>query len=109
LTQILGQPSEFQVSGEDGPAEASAPPAPAAAGGGGSTIHTATSLNGPWVPLMKNTLGGCNNPAPWVHQNGSIYCLCGNTVLRAESISGPWAHISSLAHSGGPAGNYEDP
>jgi hypothetical protein len=79
---------------------------PAAAG---STIHTATSLNGPWVPLMKNTLGGCNNPAPWVHENGSIYCLCGGTVLRAESISGPWAHISSLSHSGGPAGNYEDP
>lgn len=75
----------------------------------GSTIHTATSLNGPWVPLMKNTLGSCNNPAPWVHKNGTIYCLCGNTVLRSENISGPWAHISSLSHSGGPAGSYEDP
>ena len=75
----------------------------------GSTIHIAKSLDGPWTPLSPNTLGGCNNPAPWVHRNGTIYCLCGNAVLRTNSISGPWEHISSLSHSGGPAGNYEDP
>jgi len=76
---------------------------------GGSTIHVSKSLNGPWLPLMNNTLGGCNNPAPWVHPNGTIYCLCGSSVLRTESISGPWDHIASLSHSGGPPGNYEDP
>ena len=71
---------------------------PAAAG---STIHVAKSLDGPWTPLEPNTLGGCNNPAPWVHPNGTIYCLCGNSVLRTNSIEGPWEHISSLSHSGG--------
>lgn len=76
---------------------------------GGSTIHVAKSLGGPWLPLSPNTLGNCNNPAPWVHPNGTIYCLCGSSVLRSESISGPWTRITSLSHSGGPDGNYEDP
>jgi hypothetical protein len=75
----------------------------------GSTIHVSKSLNGPWAPLEPNTLGGCNNPAPWVLGNGTIYCLCGNEVHRAESISGPWTVISTLSHSGGPLGTYEDP
>ena len=39
---------------------------------GGSTIHVSKSLNGPWEPLA-NDLGSCNNPAPWVHPNGTIY------------------------------------
>jgi len=98
--------------GDPSPGRPSAVPPPTAAeapAAAGSTIHTATSLNGPWVPLVKNTLGGCNNPAPWVHPNGTIYCLCGGNVLRADSISGPWHGIASLKHSGGPAGNYEDP
>ena len=88
---------------------------PAAAGddmnaaAGGSTIHISASLNGPWLPLLNNTLGGCNNPAPWVHQNGTLYCLCSNSVKRATNIWGPWETISTLSHSGGPVGNYEDP
>eukprot|EP00911_Craspedida_sp_UC1_P001909 UC1_evm2s1466 len=79
------------------------------AAGSGSTIHVSKSLSGPWSPLSPNTLGGCNNPAPWVHPNGTLYCLCSNNVLRAESIHGPWTRISSLSHTGGPVGNYEDP
>ena len=39
----------------------------------GSTIHVSKSLDGPWTPLSPNTLGNCNNPAPWVHSNGTIY------------------------------------
>ena len=46
----------------------------AASSDGGSTIHIAKSLNGPWTPL-QTTLGACNNPAPWVHPNGTIYVL----------------------------------
>ena len=76
---------------------------------GGSTIHISSSLDGPWLPLLNNTLGSCNNPAPWVHPNGTLYCLCGNTMLRSETISGPWVAVSTLSHSGGPMGNYEDP
>ena len=42
----------------------------------GSTIHVAKSLHGPWEPLSPNTLGGCNNPAPWVHpRNGTIFIV----------------------------------
>ena len=75
----------------------------------GSTIHVSKSLDGPWSPLQPNTLGGCNNPAPWVHANGTIFILCGASMLRADSISGPWVKVSSLSHSGGPPGAYEDP
>lgn len=75
----------------------------------GSTIHVSPSLEGPWTPLVPNTLGHCNNPAPWVHSNGTIFIVCGNAMKRAESISGPWETVSTFTHSGGPAGNYEDP
>jgi len=75
----------------------------------GSTIHVSKTLSGPWKPLSPNTLGGCNNPAPWVHTNGTIYILCGGTMKRAENISGPWTNVASVHHSGGPSGNYEDP
>lgn len=76
---------------------------------GGSTIHVAESLDGPWAPLTPNTLGACNNPAPWVHPNGTLFIVCGLEMKRAESISGPWTTVSSFTHEGGPDGNYEDP
>jgi hypothetical protein len=77
--------------------------------GGGSTIHVSKSLDGPWVPLLPNSLGHCNNPAPWVHANGTIFIVCGDAMKRAESISGPWTTVSTFTHAGGPPGNYEDP
>ena len=58
-------------------------------GGGGSSIHVSKALSGPWLPLSSNTLGGCNNPAPWVHPNGTIFIVCGGSMKRAESIAGP--------------------
>jgi hypothetical protein len=81
---------------------------PAAAG---STIHVSTSLNGPWEPLSQNTLPGCNNPAPWVHPNGTLFSVCSkhNDLLRADSISGPWTNIANVIPMGGPGGSYEDP
>lgn len=81
------------------------------AAGTGSSIHVSNSLNGPWRPLQPNTLPSCNNPAPWVHpKNGTIYIFCGGTMLRAESISGPWVIVTHVSPSGrGPAGSYEDP
>eukprot|EP00929_Paragymnodinium_shiwhaense_P113412 TRINITY_DN81706_c0_g1_i1.p1 TRINITY_DN81706_c0_g1~~TRINITY_DN81706_c0_g1_i1.p1 ORF type:complete len:473 (-),score=95.39 TRINITY_DN81706_c0_g1_i1:434-1852(-) len=75
----------------------------------GSSIHTAKSLDGPWEPLMQNTLGMCNNPAPSVHSNGTIYILCRKTLKRAEHISGPWRDVSTVTFSGGVPGIYEDP
>jgi len=78
----------------------------------GSSIHVSPSLNGPWQPLVPNTLPGCNNPAPWVAPNGTIYILCGSSLLRSETIQGPWVQASSvnIDHSKGSVpGNYEDP
>ena len=54
-------------------------------------------------------VAGCNNPAPWVHPNGTIYIVCGNEMKRAENISGPWSVVTTFSHAGGPAGAYEDP
>lgn len=75
----------------------------------GSSIHVSKSLDGPWAPLLNNSLGGCNNPAPWVHTNGTIYIVCGGSFKRAEHIQGPWVTVTTFSHSGGPPGNYEDP
>lgn len=86
-----------------------AAPATSAASSGGSTIHISKSLNGPWKPLSPNTLGGCNNPAPWVHPNATIFIVCGNSLKRSESIEGPWREVTTFSHAGGPKGAYEDP
>ena len=77
--------------------------------GSGSSIHVSKSLHGPWVPLAPNTLGSCNNPAPWVHKNGTIFIVCGGEMKRSQSISGPWTKVTTFSHAGGPPGNYEDP
>ena len=89
----------------------------------GSTIHVSDSLGGPWLPLAPNTLGMCSNPAPHVHRNGSLFVLCSHTtLLRAESIHGPWVEVCSLTNAtngglppraphepSGVAGKWEDP
>ena len=75
----------------------------------GATIHTAKSPAGPWTPLTGNTLGRCNNPAPMVAPNGTLYCLCGATIHAAQSIQGPWHSVASVTHSGGPKGTFEYP
>lgn len=75
----------------------------------GSSIHVSDSLDGPWRPLVRNTLGICNNPAPWVHSNGTIFIYCSGILQRSEQISGPWTLVTSVSLAGGPQGNYEDP
>ena len=35
--------------------------------------------------------------------------VCGNSLKRSESISGPWREVTSFSHAGGPPGAYEDP
>ena len=92
----------------------------------GSTIHTADSPNGPWTPLQNNTLGNCNNPAPFVvfascEKAHIVYVVCshaGKGILkRAEDISGPWetisvvnpGNITTKNNDGGKEIHYEDP
>eukprot|EP00927_Polykrikos_kofoidii_P078659 TRINITY_DN75465_c0_g1_i1.p1 TRINITY_DN75465_c0_g1~~TRINITY_DN75465_c0_g1_i1.p1 ORF type:complete len:479 (+),score=28.93 TRINITY_DN75465_c0_g1_i1:93-1529(+) len=76
----------------------------------GSTIHVSRSLDGPWRPLVPNSLGECNNPAPWVHSNGTIFIVCAGELKRAELIAGPWVTVASVKHSFSATENiYEDP
>lgn len=91
-----------------------APPAylNAAAGGGGastgSTLHLSATPAGPWAPSPFPP-PSCNNPAPLLHPNGTLFLLCDSTTLfRAPSIDGPWARVWTWQPSGGPIGGYED-
>ena len=60
-------------------------------------IHVSSSLEGPWTPLVNNTLGFCDNPAPWVHpSNGTLFIICGERFLRASSIEGPWTVVGTI-------------
>ena len=80
----------------------------AAGDDGGSTIHVSDSLDGPWRPL-RNSLGRCNKPAPWVHPNGTIFVGCGGSFLRADKVAGPYTQVAQFPMGGGPEGHYEDP
>lgn len=76
----------------------------------GSTIHIASSVDGPWIPLLNSTLPKCDNPAPFVHRQDSstnkevpsaIYIVCKpaknqTLLLRAEHIWGPWTTMSQI-------------
>ena len=69
-------------------------------------VHVSKSLDGPWgaVPGVK----ACNNPAPWVHPNGTLYLWCGGSLLRADSIAGPYTKVGNQTLSGtGVAGHLE--
>lgn len=67
---------------------------------GGSTLHYSSSLDGPWMPYSPSP-PGCNNPAPMQAKNGTWFVVCGHTsVLRSESLFGPWTHVSSLSTNG---------
>lgn len=75
----------------------------------GSTIHVSSSLYGPWSPL-NNTLGKCNNPAPLVHPNGTIFVGCNhNALLRAESLAGPYEEVARFPGSTPDGYTLEDP
>jgi hypothetical protein len=74
-------------------------------------IHVSSSLNGPWAAVNHSTISACNNPAPWVHSNGTIFLNCGGKLLRAEHPAGPYTTVAAMGpnRSTGPHGNYEDP
>ena len=89
---------------------ASASERPSSAAGAGSTLHIATSPNGPFLPA--NPLPSCNNPAPWLHSNGTWYVVCnGFSLYSAAGIQGPWVHVTDISASDSTPlpGNYEDP
>jgi hypothetical protein len=61
-------------------------------------ISVSNSLNGPWQLLQQsaaNKLPECNNPAPWVHPNGTLFAMCGYVIYTADTIAGPWRNVST--------------
>tara|TARA_B110000208_G_C11774792_1_gene431597 strand:+ start:1265 stop:2497 length:1233 start_codon:yes stop_codon:yes gene_type:complete len=59
-----------------------------------SFLHASESPNGPWRPLPAIS---CNNPAPMLHNNGTVYCGCNNggfTIYRSDDIwQGKWHRV----------------
>jgi hypothetical protein len=85
--------------------------APPAARGGGSTVHVSQTLDGPWTPLLNSSIPSCNNPAPLLHPNGTLYLVCDSiAVFSAPGLDGPWQRVATLGpvpHDA-PVGGYED-
>lgn len=74
---------------------------------GGSTLHAASSPDGPFLPTVP--LPNCNNPSPMLHPNGTWFLLCDSTTLHsAPSALGPWTQLGQVNARGGVAGTYED-
>ena len=76
-----------------------------------STVHLSKTADGPWTASPSDL--HCNNPAPAVHPNGTIYVVChGGSVggskgtgmqslFAAPSVRGPWAMVSGSMDWGG--------
>jgi hypothetical protein len=59
---------------------------------GGATVHTSSSLNGPWSPLPG--FPSCNNPSVMQHINGTLFAMCdSNALWRSERLAGPWMQV----------------
>jgi hypothetical protein len=85
------------------------PPAVAPDGSCTLTMHTASSVDGPWTPYTNATITPCggNNPAPWVHPNGTVFIVFTDFNMgmwRADTWRGPYTLVTTGACGGG-----EDP
>ena len=99
-----GSPENCTWPGTAAPSAPAPPP-------GGATVHVAASLNGPWTPFPG--VPPCNNPAPLLHPNGTLYLACNSkSLLSAPALQGPWTTVPSPTFvnrsSGAPVGAYED-
>lgn len=67
--------------------------------GGTIDFFTAQNPEGPWKAYsakVDQNVGG-NNPAPWVHPNGSVFIVVnsgGMAMLRAEKWQGPYTVVT---------------
>ena len=100
--------------GADARGRAALPPAAAAAPPRGSALHTASSLEGPWQPVLSGAPPSCNNPAPARHPNGTWFLICDSRVLlrldgAPEAPIGNWSEVAQLVPGAGAVrGSYED-
>lgn len=75
-----------------------------------ATVHTSSGVNGPWKASHSDL--SCNNPAPAVHRNGTVYVVCHGgslhghhagpmqTLYGGPTEHGPWRQVSSMQFSG---------
>ena len=75
-------------------------------------VHTSPSPYGPWAYVKqavdckeaKQPLCYCNNPAPWIHANGTIFLSCGgggpnvDGMWRSQNLTGPWQRVPGSNH-----------
>ena len=79
----------------------------------GSTLHR--SIAGPEGPFIPVTSGGapkgCNNPAPVLHPNGTLFLFCSWSIRASLSGSpeGPWTTARTVRPPGATDRNWEDP
>eukprot|EP00056_Hartaetosiga_gracilis_P008112 m.116254 g.116254 ORF g.116254 m.116254 type:complete len:427 (-) comp12849_c0_seq1:2817-4097(-) len=63
-----------------------------------SFAHRSKSPYGPWSPLPSIS---CNNPAPMVHSNGTMYCICSSgshaPFYRTDDPTSGWTSLGSLS------------
>jgi hypothetical protein len=89
-----------------------------------SPQHFAWSPDGPWSPIALDApMADCNNPAPFVHKNGTYYVVCrpDYQLWRTDDVlSGAWTLVSNITDQNGSnwrswglpgqlPGHYEDP
>lgn len=75
-------------------------------------LHMATNPAGPYTPQNPPGLGGCNNPSPYIFNNGTIYLLCsqgGTNLWTAANWKGPWKGYSISWTGDAGTGIWEDP
>lgn len=103
-----GRPINCTNSSSPAPAPVQAPE--------GSSLHVASSLDGPWLPVLAGAPPSCNNPAPARHPNGTWFLVCDSrTLFRLDdgpasgAPIGAWSEVSQLVPGPGALrGNYED-
>ena len=87
-----------------------APRAAAADSARGATVHVSPTLAGPWTPFPNTP--ACNNPAPLLHPNGTLFLVCDSSVMySAPALAGPWTVAVAAPFrdtAGAPVGAYED-
>eukprot|EP01047_Picozoa_sp_COSAG01_P036551 COSAG01_NODE_2858_length_6960_cov_31.694797_3_plen_427_part_00 len=89
-----------------------------------STQHWSSGPDGPWHPIaIAGPMANCNNPAPFVHKNGSWYVVCRPNygLWRSDNIlGGEWSLVANITTQMGGNwrtwkvegqldGHYEDP
>ena len=75
-----------------------------------ASVHTSPGVDGPWKASPSDL--NCNNPAPAVHPNGTVYVVCHGGSLRGQrggimqtmyggpTEHGPWRQVSTMQFGG---------